>query len=747
MPRAESASSATDSGSQNRSDLLKRATAGVTGAKRTTPAGFRVANLVLPAIIVIATLNAVLVVGWRVIDPTNASWIWGDPLESYLGWSFFRAEPHWNMPPLWAYGIGYPIGVSVSYLDTAPLVAVSFRLIDSALPKTFQYLGLLFLIGSVLQAYFGYKLFRKLFGGDAWLAALGACFLILAPVLLFRAHAHFTLTQQWLILAALYYYFGDRIRAGPARYLLPFGVLLFLAGGIHPYFLLMVALIALAAVGRLLLERRTTVQWACVAAAGLAAVCLATLVIFGYLTPGAATSADRYGSYSMNLLAPIDPQQFDALLFTELPIGANQYEGYSYLGLGLIVLLVIGVACAVGRGGRGKAVLKPTILPLAILSVACLALAISPTVTLGSWRLFDVPLPQFVLDALSPFQGSARLFWPVYYLLIVAALVLVQRNTSRRWALSLIAGMLVVQAVDVSSLHSATRLQWTAETAQLQADDWRTLGEAHAHLVVVPAYQCNREATPDGIVGFDTFGRLAIDQHMTINSYFAARTTDKSKDYFCEQLPKQLLSSGLEEDTAYVFSPDFLAMLVGAGQTPTHHFCRDADGFVLCAKDSRRAGVDGALLQRVFPPTTIDQDLLFGPQASPGLILGWGWSDGEDWGRWTEATEASLSFRLAEAPTVPLAVAMKVRAFAPNSLPPRRVRVVIDGTQVADWMFDSDAMDVRTFAIPASAINPSGIVTVHFEMPDARRPSDFGVGSETRLIGLAAVGLRIILAQ
>jgi hypothetical protein len=39
-------------------------------------------------------------------------------------------------------------------------------------------------------------------------------------------------------------------------------------------------------------------------------------------------------------------------------------------------------------------------------------------------------------------------------------------------------------------------------------------------------------------------------------------------------------------------------------------------------------------------------------------------------------------------------------------------------------MFDSDAMKVRTFAIPASAINPSGIVRVHFELPDARRPID-----------------------
>jgi hypothetical protein len=696
------------------------------------------------ATITIAAVNAFLVVGWRVIDPTNASWIGGDPLESYLGWAFFRTEPQWNMPPLWADEIGYPIGVSGSYLDTAPLAAVSFRLIDSVLPQTFQYLGLLFLIGSVLQAYFGYKLFWKLLGGDAWLAALGACFVIIAPVLLFRAHAHFTLTQQWLVLAALYYYFGDRIRAGPSRYLLPFAVLIFLAGGIHPYFLLMVALIAVAAVGRLLVERRTTILWSCVAAAGLAAVSLATLVVFGYLSPGASTTESPYGTGSMNLLALIDPYIFHSLLLPRLSIGAIQYEGYSYLGLGVIMLIGVGVAGAVRRGvGRGKPVPGPTILPLAILCVVCLALAVSPTVTLGSWQLFTIPLPEVVLKALSPFQASGRLFWPAYYLLIVAALVLVQRHMSRRWALTLIAGMLVVQAVDVSSLPLTIRSLRSEETRQLRADVWRTLGEAHAHLVVVPAYQCGWETTPDGYAGFGTFGRLAIDEHMTINSYYAARTTDKSKDYFCEQLPKQLLSSGLAEDTAFVFSPDFLAALVAAGQTPTHHFCREADGFVLCARDSRRAG----LLQRIFPATTIDQDLLFGPTASPGLILGWGWSYGEDWGRWTDATEADVSFRLAEPPTGPLAVAMNVHAFALKRRHSQRVRVVIDGTQVADWMFDSDAMEVRTFAIPASAINPSGIVRVHFELPDARRPIDLRTSSETRLLGLGPAALRVIRAQ
>ena len=173
--------------------------------------------------------------------------------------------------------------------------------------------------------------------------------------------------------------------------------------------------------------------------------------------------------------------------------------------------------------------LGPTTLPLAILCVVCLALAVLPTVTLGSWRLFTIPLPEFGPDALSPFQASGRLSWPAYYLLVVAALVLVQRHMSRRWALTLIAGMFVVQAVDVSP-HWSIRARFSEETRQLQDDDWRTLGEAHAHLVVVPAFQCDREKHRTGTAASVHSADSAIDQHMTINSYYATRTTDKSKE-------------------------------------------------------------------------------------------------------------------------------------------------------------------------------------------------------------------------
>ena len=90
---------------------------------------------------------------------------------------------------------------------------------------------------------------------------------------------------------------------------------------------------------------------------------------------------------------------------------------------------------------------------------------------------------------------------------------------------------------------------------------------------------------------------------------------------------------------------------------------------------------------------------------------------------------------------------MKVRSLTLNYLAPRRVRVVIDGTKVAEWSFSSNAIELLTFPVPPTAITPSGIVTVHFEMPDARRPVDLGISGETRLLGVGAASLRVMEGQ
>src|SRR5262249_48903744 len=110
--------------------------------------------------------------------------------------------------------------------------------------------------------------------------------------------------------------------------------------------------IAYAGVARLVLERRATWAHAAVCVLLLLATLVGSYAVFGLLVPGTSTAyaISGFDFYSMNLLSPINPAPFRSIALPSLPFAtAGQYEGYNYLGLGIIGLLVLN-AVAKPRG-------------------------------------------------------------------------------------------------------------------------------------------------------------------------------------------------------------------------------------------------------------------------------------------------------------------------------------------------------------------------------------------------------------
>ena len=60
---------------------------------------------------------AISVLPVRVLNPSNISWITGDPAQSYLGWLYFRREESLAFPLGWATTLGYPLGEPIAYLN------------------------------------------------------------------------------------------------------------------------------------------------------------------------------------------------------------------------------------------------------------------------------------------------------------------------------------------------------------------------------------------------------------------------------------------------------------------------------------------------------------------------------------------------------------------------------------------------------------------------------------------------------
>jgi Family of unknown function (DUF6311) len=416
---------------------------------------------------------AVSVVGYRVINPFDTSWLWGDAAHSQLGWAFFRHEPLLSFPLGWSRALGYPLGEPIAWLDCVPIVALLLWPLRDILPWDFQYLGLIFAINCVLQLYFGYRISWHLTGHSRLVAITGALLFLVAPPFIFRAGGHFALSSHWLILAALTLYFTSS--ASPTKWRLVGGAALcFLAATIHPYLMVMVLLIDAAT------HLRAAMSSNEVAGTSLGVrlrrmgfrtgtsllSAIAALIIFGLLRPLElrAYTGGGYGLYSMNLLAPIDPYRFGALLLKpQVEVGSFQYEGYNYLGLGIILLGSLALArCPslfIKTLGRREAVATW------LICAVSLFLALSLKATAGPWTIYDIPVPPRVFEALSAFRGSGRFFWPAYYLILSGVIALALAAFGTRGAAAALCCAFLIQLADTRGLYHVIQARWSSSSA------------------------------------------------------------------------------------------------------------------------------------------------------------------------------------------------------------------------------------------------------------------------------------------
>jgi hypothetical protein len=313
---------------------------------------------------------------------------------------------------------------------------------------------------------------------------------------------------------------------------------------------------------------------------GLTLCLLLSLAFFGFLTLGAmpTIAGGGYGAYSMNLLAPLNPSGSSIIFrsFAVLPLQA--YEGYNYLGAGIIAL---GVLCLV----RGPTILinlwRRPIRPLVVMSLFLFVVALSARIVVGQKVIATIPLPSTVINLLAAFRSSGRFFWPVHELLTLGALVGSLLTLRTRWAArTALLAAFCLQFFDLLPIRESIAHESSFfERTPLNSSEWWALAKSNKHLLILPARQCDSLHTPGGDPAWPWFAGLAAKTGMTLNSVHAARFSGPSNDYNCKSLPLEVAQGKLQDDTAYVLSDRLLLLAIARDRT---HFCRRVDDFNLC---------------------------------------------------------------------------------------------------------------------------------------------------------------------
>jgi len=537
--------------------------------------------------VVAGFLYALLVMGQRPLNPRNVDWMSPDPASYYIGWEMFRQDPQVHWPLTYTDRLGYPKGESVALLDINPLLALVLKSLSPLLPEPCQYFGIEVILACTLQFFVAIRLFRLFLGSNLLGIALCSVFFLLAPPFNLRFRAHYALTNQWLLLAALFVFAQAQQRSSRSiqRFVFWAAALAAVSVSINPYLAFQVVLILMTAVASLRWQKRITL-WQSAAIVGLlVAVGFVMSYSFGLIIRGGrGYGAAGYRYYSMNLLALFDPLDRGSVLRGRLPVADfGQYEGYNYLGAGVLLLATVVVVAALIRRSKVWRPDRRWLVPLLLCCLLLTLLALSTKITLGARTLVDLDPHEALSPYFAALRSSGRLFWAPYYVILAGTLAAPFLLFPRAWANLLIAGALVLQFADTSALrHRVHTTIIEHHPSPLKSPIWSELGTLHQNLIVLPAWQCASGSTsPGGADGYRFFGFLAIQQKMRTNSYASGRYTEVAKDFHCSQSVAALAQQPLSPDSAYVVTSE-LAALIARGPTGPGK-CHDLDNFILCS--------------------------------------------------------------------------------------------------------------------------------------------------------------------
>lgn len=397
---------------------------------------------------------AFVLIDCRVLDPENINWLLSqrDSATHFLGWHFYRNQPL-QIPLGFIHDYGMDLNGNLVFTDSIPLLAYIFRLFSFLLPDHFQYWGWWIYLCFGMQSWLIWKLLylkhQRIV--DLFLAT---ALLSLCPFWLYRLLGqftgnpllsgafHLTLIAQWLILAALYLYFT----AFNNSHRLNWSLLVLGSSLIHAYFLVMVLAIYVADRAQRLLQGK---NYNAIIIDTISNILLLIFVMYtaGYFTQSSGYDNEGWGYFSANLAAPLITMGVSNFI-PSLPMRFYQHEGFSYVGIGIMLLFIINFAKSYNKNMIEPTKEKIFLMPLLINLGALWVFAVSSKVSLFSWILIDFDVSNNFVAVL---RSSGRFIWPILYLAMITATWRFFRVISKADAKYIMSALLILQVADISN--------------------------------------------------------------------------------------------------------------------------------------------------------------------------------------------------------------------------------------------------------------------------------------------------------
>jgi hypothetical protein len=496
-------------------------------------------------------------IGLGNLAPWNYSWLYskGDGALTQLGFEFFRKAPlvQWPLTAVPDYVEG-----SSMILPTENAVANMLgKLFGSVFSGNFQFVGLWIALCFALQGYFGAKLLSRFIdSGSAQI--FGSLFFVFSPALLFRIGVmdHYHLGAHWMILAALYLYFGTESRTRT------WGLLLFVAMVTSVYIAVMLVVLFISHQAKIYLDKKSIKLADFVLPIAFAAF---GFWVMGYMSMRSSIIGSNF--FRLNAIAYLNAGYSDLGSFSRVLNGigsprlrhvlSEEWEGFQYVGTAVIAGLCLSLV-----NFRWKGFFQRWREYLPILTAGCglFVFALSNRVFLFQHEI-SYWWPAQLLEFRQVFRGATRFGWPLYYLIILFAVVQISRFSSAK---NLKVGMFIAAAlmlIESSPGIAYVRSEFSGskpyETSIIN-QKWSEIAKTRSKLVIYPNFDLQvGEVTGDAKIWVDRWfdlAKFAVDHDLSTNFGYVPRPLTEYIAEQDERVLSELETGSLRPGTIYVLA-------------------------------------------------------------------------------------------------------------------------------------------------------------------------------------------------
>ena len=692
-------------------------------------------------------------VGYKTLNTKNIIWLQsGDPIQNYLSWAFFQNSP-WSLPIGLNPQFGLDISNSIVYAGGIPVFSFIFKALSPLLTEPFQYSGIWLLLCFITHSYLAWLL-TSLLTKRTFAIVLGSTILTVAPPMLFRIGLHNDLACHAIVIAAIYLVIKKDTANTEFKWLLLAGI----SASVHIYFLAIILIMWFVdmvfkvhrpfanAIIKIFLNLITMIG-----------MLVFIFWLYGYFeVKGDSISATGFGVYRMNLLSLINPMGWSIglkHLYTNPNFG--DYEGFNYLGAGLIFLIFINLKSLTQNIRTISRELldtqKSILAALLLLSI----LSASNNIGIGPYN-FYIPLPDAILHLMAPLRSSGRLFWPVWYCIALGLIWTTLRYNPQKKSFYILLLAAVIQIVDTSAGWYSTFKQINSSTGSqfdspLKDAFWKEAASHYKNIIKIPLRQPTQMYEPH----WEVWASLALQNNMGTNSAYLSRYDTSKLEDAKSKIGQQISSGKFKKDNLFIIDDDLVGV-VNLNLDSTSDLFARIDGFNVLAPGWLKCA-QCSLPSHYKPITKIHlsatKDGLFtfnknGDGVSFLIDVGvgetkgdTGWAFPESWGTWITGREAKLVLPIASGSTQDITLDFK--SISPIKDINNNVKIYLNGELAKIDHFQNQSEIYQLKLKANQKVTSQGYLEIKIEPLVRLSPKNSNLSDDDRLLSFGLISISL----